>query len=50
METDELEFKLRMRFDICCMTSEERRVPQIEEGPSLLYSDDRSTSMCHIFA
>jgi len=28
---------LRLRFDICCMTLEERRVPQIEKDPSLLY-------------
>jgi len=37
METDDLLFKLRLGFDICCMTSEERRVPQIEEDPSLIY-------------
>jgi len=37
METDNLGFKLRLRFDICCIASEERRVPQIEEGRSLLY-------------
>ena len=41
METDDLAFKLRLGFDICCMTSEE---PQIEEDLSLLYH----RSMCHI--
>jgi hypothetical protein len=40
METDEQVFGLRLRFDICCMASEERRVPQVEEDPNLLY--DRS--------
>ena len=37
METDDLMFKLRLRFDIYCTASEERRVPQVEENPSLLY-------------
>ena len=36
METDDLLFKLRLRFDICRMASEERRVTHIED-PSLLY-------------
>ena len=40
METDNLVFKLRLGFDICCMESEERSVPQIEE----------EESMCHISA
>ena len=43
METDDLVFKLRLKFDICCIALEEKRVPQIEEDPSVLY--DRS--MCH---
>ena len=48
METDDLVFKLRLRFDICCMASEERRVlQQVEEDPSLLYC--RSSSMCPHF-
>ena len=46
METDDLAFKLRLRFDICCMALEERGVPQIEEDLSVLYY----RSMCHIFA
>ena len=36
LETDDLVFKLRLKFDICCMASEERRVQQIEENPNLL--------------
>ena len=44
METDDLVFKLRLGFDIRCMTSEEKSVPQIEEDQSLLYH----RSMCHI--
>ena len=44
METDDLVFKLRLRFDICCMASEKRRVVQVEEDPSLLYR----RSMCLI--
>ena len=44
METDNLIFKLRLKFDICCMASKDRKLPQIEEDPSLLYD----TSMCHI--
>ena len=48
METGDLVFKLRLRFDICCMASEERRVlQQVEEDPSLLYC--RSSSMCPHF-
>ena len=46
METGDLGFKLRLRFDICCMASEERRVPHIDEDPILLYH----RSMCHISA
>ena len=45
METDDLGFELKLRFDICCMASEERKVPQIED-PSLLYQ----RSMYHVFA
>ena len=45
METDDPVFKLRLRFDICCMTPEERSVPEIED-PSLLNDE----SMCHISA
>ena len=37
METEDLAFKLRLKFDICCMASEERRVSQIEEDLSVLY-------------
>ena len=37
METDDLVFKWRLTFDICCMTSEEKRAPQIEEDLSLLH-------------
>ena len=37
METDDVVFKLRLKFDICCMASEERRVPQTQEDSSLLY-------------
>ena len=44
METDDPVFKVILRFDICCMTSGERRVPQIEEDPCLLYY----RSMFHI--
>ena len=44
METDDLVLKLKLGFDICCVASEERRVPQVEEDPSLLYH----RSMCHI--
>ena len=43
METDDLAFKLRLKFDICCMTTEES-VAQTEEDPSLLYQ----RSMCRI--
>jgi hypothetical protein len=43
MEMDDPVFKLRLKFDICCMASEERRVLQIEEDPSLLHH----RSMCH---
>ena len=46
METDDLVFKLRLRFDICCMVSEERRVLQDEEDLILL----RCRSMCLISA
>ena len=45
METDDPVFKLRLKFDICCMASEEREVPEIED-PSLLNDE----SMCHISA
>ena len=45
METDDAVFKLRLRFNICCMASEERRVPEIE-NPGLLCHK----SMCHISA
>ena len=45
METDDPMFKLRLRFDICCMASEERGVPEIKD-PSLLYHE----SMCYISA
>jgi hypothetical protein len=44
METGDIAFKLRMRFDICCIASEEGRVPQVEEDPSVLYRK----CMCHI--
>ena len=44
METDDPVFKLKLRFDICCMALEER-VPEIEV-PSLLCHK----SMCHISA
>ena len=39
METDHLLFKLLLRFDICCVASEEWRVVQIDhdEDPSVLY-------------
>ena len=37
METDDISFKLRLRFDICCVASEERRVLQIEEDLSAIY-------------
>ena len=47
METDDLVFKLRLRFDICCLASEERKVlQQVEEDPSLLYC---RSSMCPHF-
>jgi len=49
MKTDDLVFKLRLRFDICCMAmmaSEGRRVPQIDKDLSFLYH----RSMCHISA
>ena len=46
MEMDDLAFKLRLRFDICCMALEESGVPQIEEDPSVFYY----RSMCHILA
>ena len=46
METNDLVFKLTLRFDICCLASEESRMLQIEEDPSLLYN----RSMCHISA
>ena len=36
METDDVVFKLRLRFDICCMASEEGRVLQDEEDPTLI--------------
>jgi hypothetical protein len=39
-------FKLKLRFDICCFTSEAREALQIEENPSLLY--DRSMPHIHI--
>ena len=46
METDDLVFKLRLRFDICCIASEERRVLQVEEDQSrICYA-----SMCLISA
>ena len=45
METDDPVFKLKLRFDICCMALEERKVPEIED-PSLLCHK----SMCHISA
>ena len=44
IKADDLVFELRLRFDICCMASEERSVPQIEKDSSLLYYK----SMCHI--
>ena len=44
MEMDDLVFKLRLKFDICCMASEERGAPQIKEDLSQLYH----RSMCHI--
>ena len=44
METENLVFKLRLGFDICCMAPEETKVPQAQEDPSLLYLK----SMCHI--
>ena len=45
METDDLAFKLRLRFDIRSMAAEEERgMPQMkEEVLSVLYR-----SMCHI--
>ena len=46
METDDLAFKLRMRFDVSCMASEESRVPQIKKDLIVLYH----RSMCHISA
>jgi hypothetical protein len=46
MERDDLVFKLRLRFDICCMASEGRRLPQMDEDASVLYH----RSMCHISA
>ena len=46
METDDLVFKLRLKFDICCMVSEARRVLQDEEDPILLCC----RSMCLISA
>ena len=45
METDDLVFNLRLGFDICCMESEERRVPLIEEDTNLLYH----RSMCQLY-
>ena len=42
METDDFVFKLSLRFDICCVASEEMRVPEIED-PSMLCH----RSMCH---
>ena len=44
METDNPVLKLRLKFDICWMASEDKRALQIEEDPSVLYN----TSMCHI--
>ena len=44
MEMDDLAFKLKFSFDICCMASEERRMPQIEDDLSDLFHG----SMCHI--
>ena len=44
IKTDNLASKLRLRFDICCIESEERSVPQMEKDPNLLYHK----SMCHI--
>ena len=44
IKTDDLAFKLRLGFDICCMALEERGVPQTEKDPSLLYHK----SICHI--
>ena len=46
METDDLVFKLRLRFEIWRMASEDKRVPQIEEDLSLL----NQRSMCYISA
>ena len=46
MKTDSLVLKLRLKFDIFCMVSEDRRVLQIEEDPSMLYD----ISMCHTTA
>ena len=36
IETNELVFKLRLRFGICCMASEGGIVPQINEDASVL--------------
>ena len=44
METDDLAFKLRLRFDICCMAAEERSMSQNEEDLSVLYH----RGMCHV--
>jgi hypothetical protein len=46
MEMDELSFKLRMGFDICSFASEEGRMLQVEEDPSVIYH----RCMCHISA
>ena len=35
MEIDSVVFKLRLRFDICCLATEERRLQQIEEDRSM---------------
>ena len=39
-------FKLRLTFDICCMASKERRVPQIEEDLNLLYHRSMCQYIC----
>jgi hypothetical protein len=44
MDTEDLAFKFRLRFNICCMASEARRLPQVDEDASVLYH----RSMCHI--
>ena len=45
METVVSAYKFRLRFNICCVVSEERRIPQIEDSSPL-----HRKSMCHISA